>query len=56
MSFSTRFTGVLLTFMAGSVWLGSAAGAQESKVTYLSPAESAQKKGSAPGMKVLRSR
>jgi predicted DNA-binding protein with PD1-like motif len=52
MSFLARFTRVLLTLVVGSTGMVSAAGAQEAKVTYLSPAESGQKRGSAPGMKV----
>ena len=52
MNFLARFTIVSLIFLAGTAWMASPAGAQEARVTYLSPAESAQKRGSAPGMKV----
>ena len=52
MNFLLRFRKVLLIFALCSTWMASAARAQEEKVTYLSPAESGQKRGSAPGMKV----
>ena len=52
MNFLLRFTKVLLIFALCSTWMTSAARAQEEKVTFLSPAESGQKRGSAPGMKV----
>lgn len=52
MSFLARFTAVLLTLIVGSAWMASAAEAQETKVTYVSPAESGQIRASAPSMKV----
>lgn len=52
MTFLFKFTKVLLVFALGSTWMASAARAQEEKVTYLSPAESGQKRSTAPGMKV----
>jgi hypothetical protein len=52
MNFLLRFTKVLLIVALCSTWMASAARAQEERVTYLSPAESGQKRGSAPGMKV----
>ena len=52
MGFLTRFAAVLLIFVMGSTWMASNAGAQGAKVVYVSPAESGQKKGAAPGMKV----
>jgi predicted DNA-binding protein with PD1-like motif len=52
MSFLLRFTGVVLTFVVGIPSMTNTAKAQEAKVTYISPAESGQKKGTAPGMQV----
>ncbi len=46
----TRSVGVLLTIAIGSLW--SIAFAQEAPSGYLSPSQSVQKRGSAPGMKV----
>lgn len=47
-----RPTGLLPTILLGICWMSSTAAAQDAKVHYLSPAESGQKKGDAPGMKV----
>jgi uncharacterized protein len=47
-----RFTEGLLIFVAGTAWMACPAGRQEAKVIYLSPAESVQKRGGAPSMKV----
>lgn len=52
MNFVTELTEALLTLVVGSVWMASPVGLQETKVTYVSPAQSVQKRGSAPGMKV----
>jgi hypothetical protein len=52
MSFLARFTRVLLTIVVRQYWDGQRGRAQEAKVTFLSPADSVQKRGSAPGMKV----
>ena len=52
MRFLTRFMVVVVIFVAGASCMAGAAGAQEAGVTYISPAESGQKKGSAPGMQV----
>jgi hypothetical protein len=52
MSFLARFTRLLLTFVVSSTGMASAAGAQEAKVTFVPPADSVQKRGGAPGMKV----
>lgn len=52
MSFLTLFTGAVLTFLVGDTWIPTTAWAQEAKVTYISPAESGQRKGTAPSMQV----
>jgi uncharacterized protein len=52
MSCLARFTGLLLTFVVGSTWAARTIAAQTAKPTYISPAESGEKKGSAPGMQV----
>ncbi|SRR5579871_2525125 len=48
----TRFAGVVLTFVVGIAWMAPTAWAQETKATYIAPAESGKKKGTAPGMRV----
>lgn len=52
MNFVTRFAAVSLTLVASSTWMASPAGRQNSKLTYISPAESGEKRGAAPRMKV----
>jgi predicted DNA-binding protein with PD1-like motif len=52
MNFLLRLTKALLIFALCSTWMAIAVRAQEEKITYLSPDESGQKRGSAPGMKV----
>jgi hypothetical protein len=52
MRFLARFTGLILSFVIAGAWMPGTAGAQEAKVTYISPAESGEKKGTAPGMQV----
>jgi hypothetical protein len=47
-----RLTGALLILAAGGTLMPSPAGVQETKASYVSPAESVRKRGSAPGMKV----
>jgi hypothetical protein len=42
MNVVTRLTGGMLIFVVGSAWIASPTGVQDVKVTYLSPAESAQ--------------
>lgn len=52
MSCVTRFAGVVLAFVAGVCWMSRTVQSQETKATYISPAESGKKKGTAPGMHV----
>ena len=52
MSVVTRFTAIVLTFTVSTTWVARTAWAQETKPTYISPAESGKKKGTAPGMHV----
>ena len=52
MNLFARSSGILLILMAGIAWISNTVFAQETPAGYMSPAQSAQKKGSAPGMKV----
>lgn len=52
MSCLTRFAGVVLTFIVGITWMARTVWAQETNATYIAPAESGKKKGTAPGMHV----
>lgn len=52
MSSFARIEGMLLMLIMGCAWMSSTVLAQETPAGYLSPAQSIQKRGTAPGMKV----
>jgi predicted DNA-binding protein with PD1-like motif len=52
MNFIERMLGMSLIVATVCAWMSSTALAQEASAHYLSPAQSVQKRGSAPGMKV----
>ena len=51
MNFIARMAGMLLMLVTGCAWMSSTVVAQETPAGYISPAQSVQKRGRAPGMK-----